>query len=93
MLSCSLPSKQLQGANGLKLKPETEIGMPGEWDIVFNSSATFITQLGSLSFLEIPLFLIFCPSKLDFPVRALRKFAPGVSAFGLHSINLLMKYA
>lgn len=48
MLSCSLPPKQLQGSNRLKLKSVTEFGNPSTRDIVFNSSATYITQLGCI---------------------------------------------
>ena len=89
MLSCSLSSKQLRGSDRVKLKSVTEIGRLSERDIVFNSSATYITQPGYLSLLEIPLFLIFSPSKFYFPVGDLGKSAPGMSTFSLHSINLL----
>lgn len=72
MLSCSLSSKQLRGSNRLKLKSVTGIGRPGEWDIVFNSSVTYITQLGYLSLLRTPIF-----SQSD----SVSQFDLGMSAF------------
>ncbi len=86
MLSCSLPSKQLQGSNRLKLKSVTEFGKLSGWDIVLNSSATYITQLGYIVSFINPSFPQFLPIRVLFSSSCSVEICivPSMSTFSLH---------